>query len=121
MSISFGCTHVRNFAHIFENNSRELTRNSYLNFLRYYKAQHSHYGLKQILRYGSRAWRNLEADDKELFTQKNVLGLRPRRRRVSTYRRPIGDPFRKRRFLNAKRNARRRSCKSKRPPYNAQK
>lgn len=70
MSLTFGKTKADNFGRIFEGNPRLLTRNSYLNFLRYYKSKHPRYGLARMLQRGLEAWTQLPASEQAMFKQK---------------------------------------------------
>ncbi|XP_073843463.1 deadbeat [Musca autumnalis] len=126
MSLTFGKTKINNFAHLFQENPRAITRHPYVNFLRYYKQNHPRYDLKKLLHYGLIAWRKLSLNERSEFNQKNVLEAiqcpafklpRPEAgkniHRTVAPPRPIIPQRYKRRSLSSRRNIRRIMRKSK--------
>lgn len=73
MSLTFGKNKIHNFAHIFDENPRALTRHPYVNFLRKYKQTHPAYDLRKILHYGFRAWRKMSPRERQQFNQKVMI------------------------------------------------
>ncbi|TMW52805.1 hypothetical protein DOY81_002139, partial [Sarcophaga bullata] len=94
-----------------------LTRNSYLNFLRFYGSQHPRYGWRRILKSGFKIWNKLTPEQRQQFTQKQRMladrfkarvyrPVRRRRRPRIIPRFQMPQSYR-RRSLNANRNVER--------------
>ncbi|KAM7356204.1 deadbeat [Cochliomyia hominivorax] len=109
-------TNFRKFCRNLENDTKLLTCNSYMNFLRFYKSQHPRYGLRRILQNGFQIWINYDHRQKRKFKQKNILTntnikprlkWRPKKAVTKLPRKRLPRSFRKR-DLNAVKNIERR-------------
>lgn len=59
-----------NIHRLLKNDPSILTRNSYLNFLRFYCSQHPRYSWRKILKTGFIIWNKLTLSERKLFIQK---------------------------------------------------
>ncbi|XP_017484388.1 PREDICTED: uncharacterized protein LOC108373056 [Rhagoletis zephyria] len=73
MSLKFGKTVAPNFGRAFQNSKRQLTKHPYLNYLRHFKSKHPSYGFTRILREGAESWKRMCPEERQNFTQKEVL------------------------------------------------